>query len=375
MQIKTLFSDQIALPEILNTNHIKSLDGIRAISIIIVLIGHLNVGLKNPALTAVFGYGSLGVQFFFVLSGFLITTLLLKEKISTNNVDLKSFYIRRALRILPVATLFILVAFLLNFIYNLGMTKGSLIYALTYTQNFNPNESYYTSHFWSLSIEEQFYLLFPFLLNKSIRLYLIIALLVIASCPTIIYLKFHTNSHNIIFNKGVDLLYNLIPRGLISILIGSVFTILLFKMKSTTLNLQGTILGGIQILLLFSVWLIFNYNIAPGGLGILLVPVLVSVFIFTVIQKNNSFLYKLLNTKALVNIGILSYSIYIWQQLFTNHHPWDGQHPILENPILNWIAMFIVAYLSYNFFEKPFLKLKKRFENRVQSEAIILSKN
>lgn len=361
MPTPKLFSNYLKTPKFLEKKQIPSLDGVRAFSIAIVLFGHLNVGIKSQLLTTIFGYGTFGVQFFFVLSGILITTLILKEKLKTNSVDLKSFYIRRTLRILPLAFLFIITTILLNQFFQLGISLRSFLHAATFTENFNSERSYYTSHFWSLSIEEQFYLIFPLLLKKNVKWYLIISFFVIISCPLITILKFHNEINSPFYNATIQILYNLIPRGLISILIGSVSAIIVFKYEFYKIRLSGTIMTIYQASLLIVSWYIFNYNNIPGGIGTILTPILIAVFIFSVMKESPSLIFKILNLKIIAKTGVLSYSIYIWQQFFTNHRPWDNLKTF-SHPVINWIIMFIVAYLSYNYFEKPFLMLKKKFE-------------
>src|SRR5258706_1008185 len=131
------FADITEIPGVLKNSHLPSLDGLRGISIIVVLIAHFNQHLHEPILGAIFGNGVFGVYIFFVISGFLITTLLLKEKVRTGTISLKKFYIRRFLRIFPVAYLYLFVVLILSYFLHLNVPALSILGAALYLQNFS----------------------------------------------------------------------------------------------------------------------------------------------------------------------------------------------------------------------------------------------
>ena len=145
-------------------SRIASLDGIRGISILMVLVAHLS-GTKNFPFTELMhqigDLGNLGVRVFFVISGFLITSLLLHEVKKTGTISLKGFYLRRTFRIFPAFYAYIAimgVAWALGWI---PLRAADVIHASTYTVNYAHGRSWYIGHIWSLSVEEQFYLLWP----------------------------------------------------------------------------------------------------------------------------------------------------------------------------------------------------------------------
>ena len=143
-------------------SRIPCLDGLRAVSIACVLLGHLVATPKFPSVLDPLGhFGNLGVRCFFVISGFLITTLLLKEIDRSQTVSLKGFYLRRALRIFPAAFAFIGCMYLAYRIGWIDLKEGDLLHAITYTMNYHHARSWYLNHLWSLSVEEQFYFLWP----------------------------------------------------------------------------------------------------------------------------------------------------------------------------------------------------------------------
>ena len=147
-------------------NYIPGISGLRALSIIMVLMSHW--GYFHPkGIFFIINNGAFGVNVFFVISGFLITTLLMKEEVDSGKISLRNFYIRRTLRIFPAFYFLLLFYFVLQLFHVITISVPSWITSLTYTKYFpikNGNDNY-TFHFWSLSIEEHFYLIWPFLFS------------------------------------------------------------------------------------------------------------------------------------------------------------------------------------------------------------------
>jgi peptidoglycan/LPS O-acetylase OafA/YrhL len=141
---------------------IPSLDGLRAISIALVMLSHL-IKWKHVSLPVLQAYGDLGVHVFFVLSGYLITDLLLRERERTSSIDLPTFYLRRAFRIFPAAFVFLAVVVVL---YWREIRWVHVAAAVFYVANLDLSRPWIFGHLWSLSIEEQFYLLWPVALKK-----------------------------------------------------------------------------------------------------------------------------------------------------------------------------------------------------------------
>ena len=140
---------------------IPSLDGLRAISIAMVIFGHL-VGTRGFPITRLhYDFGNLGVRVFFVISGFLITHLLLKEQAKIGVISLAGFYKRRALRIFPAFYAYLFVVVALTHFGVIDVSRGDALAAASYTMNYHPVRAWQVGHLWSLSVEEQFYLLWP----------------------------------------------------------------------------------------------------------------------------------------------------------------------------------------------------------------------
>lgn len=357
--IKTKLSAEITtIPEVLQPSHLPGLDGLRGVSIIIVIMSHFF--MHTPYTKSV--VGSIGVWTFFVISGFLITTLLIKEKITTGNISLRKFYIRRFFRIIPVAYLFIVVVMFLNYFQHLGIGKMPFVGAMLFLQNLpiHSFSSWYLGHFWSLSVEEQFYLTFPFLLVYSFRNYLNIIIGLVIVIPIVQYLGFNNIGifyTNHLVHLGTYIIINLLGNSE-DILIGSLISILLYKriivIKDTLLNRYlGLILFILAVMLCTDTSPIFVPNAE-----LFVFPILIGIVIILNLNTNGLFT-KILSNKILIYIGLLSYSLYIWQQLFDNSQAWI----LHSNLILLQIGvLFIVANASYYLYEKTFLKLKNRFE-------------
>ncbi|HEY1737862.1 MAG TPA: acyltransferase [Acidimicrobiia bacterium] len=154
--------------------YMPALDGLRAVAITLVVLFHYPWIVK-PFHTAPMHGGFLGVDMFFVLSGFLITTLLLEERQKHGRVSLKGFYQRRARRLLPAFFVLFVIALIEHFVFSLQPTTtgllGMLVYMANWVQIWRPDSlGPIFGHTWSLAIEEQFYLLFPLILIGLIRL-------------------------------------------------------------------------------------------------------------------------------------------------------------------------------------------------------------
>jgi len=293
---------------------------------------------------------------FFVISGFLITGLLLKEREITGKIDIKNFYIRRALRILPVALLYILIIFIWRTIENIDLKNSDLIHALTFTVNFAPfRGSWYVGHFWTLSVEEQFYLVWPAtLIFFSRHLKVILVVLVIYSCIVralvhhFSYLEYITLSPFFDYSDAI--------------FIGALGAIFYHEKPQMP---QHKLFDKIWAqLLAVCLVVVFAYleddrelRFISIPFGNLIIAASCLFLIFAYITPSAKWFFKMLNSRVLVHIGILSYSIYIWQQFFLK-----SETPIIWRTFpLNILIIYCVAVVSYYLWEKPFLNIRKRF--------------
>jgi peptidoglycan/LPS O-acetylase OafA/YrhL len=360
----SFFSNPVAVPDFLKQTYYRPLDGFRGIAILIVVFAHIGLNHYTRS-AALFIDSRFGVHLFFVLSGFLITTLLMKEKIMTERISLRYFYTRRLLKIVPVAYLFLLVTIALNQFYHLKIHSSDFLTSFFFLKNLAfKSESPFTAHFWTLAVEEQFYLIFPALLAASINKYFYTALSIVVVVPLVAIL-----GHFQILdpqNLVVKVLMYLFWKGPVMILIGSLWAILIFKGAPANLRISKYYL--IDFMLFVAAIVIENkYFIGYVPYVSELVSALLSAYVLASVLKNRNLLTMLLEKKVLVNIGIISYSVYIWQQLFIGVRAWEPwlislrSLPLCGLILIKLVLVFVIGFFSWQLVEKKSLKLKARF--------------
>jgi peptidoglycan/LPS O-acetylase OafA/YrhL len=352
-------------------NRVPSLDGWRAVAVMLVLAAHMPYADGFPARYAWVSYvfdGDLGVRIFFVLSGFLITLLLLREGRLVGDISLTRFYVRRALRILPIYFTYLLVLALLAAAGLYADTLSSWIGSLTFTRNVIGRGRSATVHLWSLAIEEQFYLLWPLLLAtfapwRRPRGVVPLLLLVIVASPVMRGTLMSEAPGGPFLNRLFEAKSGLMYAD--SLVVGCLAAFLVLQAASAPAWLGTKALSAVAFVAIAGGhWL--QQSAAPRWL-VVLVPsvqaVAVMFLIWSTAFRPPGVLFRLLNLRPIVWVGTLSYSIYVWQLLFLSHfvprftgawtHDWK-----------RWvIGVFVVAATSYYGLEKPMLKLKQRFSS------------
>lgn len=363
-----------SIPPLLNKSYFPSLDGLRAVSIFIVLCAHLRGRYEYILPTAVWEYffaGNIGVYVFFCISGFLITSLLLKEKLTTGNISLKNFYIRRFFRIIPVSILYLVLLFILNKVLHLNVSLLAFGAAFIYIINIAFRSQWFISHYWSLSVEEQFYLFFPFLVKKgpdfALRAILIIEVILLSIRILYNYSLFPDNMLFEVFRRAIT--------NLDGVLLGALTAILVFK-RVISIELFSRYNLLIKIGCILTIPLFGSNFIGFAPINSSITSILICVLLLCCLLPTNDFIFKILNWGPMKKIGVLSYSLYIFQQFFLVPPPiifklYQFKLPdpqLYKLPFVyfpyNIISLIVVAYLSYNYFEKPFLKLKDRFSTK-----------
>jgi len=340
---------------IVASKRIPTLDGLRAISITLVLLNHLVGTQYYPARLSPLGqFGNFGVRVFFVISGYLITSLLIKEQGRSGSISLKNFYLRRVFRIFPAAYTYILVLGLLNARFGI-LRQHDLFFAATYLTNFHLNRAWYVGHLWSLAVEEQFYMLWPVVLafwgiKRGSRVALATILLSPAARVVSWYAlpamrerigeMFFTVADPIAFGCLLALQRRWLweQRWYLAIMKSRWF----FLVPVAALALRFT--GQHPMI---------NFVIAQPLMNIGIVLTL-----DWCMSHANSPVGRFLDWKPIAFLGTLSYSLYLWQTLFLNHF---SQTPWTAFPI-NIIFALVVALASYKLVEQPFLKLKEMLQ-------------
>ena len=353
-----------------------ALDGVRAVAITLVLLGHVAFFLVPSWYGHFMRDSFLGVDLFFVLSGFLITTLLLQRR-GRESHPIRRFYVRRAFRLMPALLALLLVNLLVAALFNqsIGNAVRSIGVGVTYTANWaSLNEigvSKYVLHFWSLAVEGQFYLFWPLLLFGLLRLglgrrSLVAAVLAIIAAVALwravewwsgepwlrLYLRTDVRVDSLLFGAVLALVpYDELVRrtpAWARSLIG--FTAL------------GLIITAAQVL---RQWSDFLY---VGGFTAIAV---VSTFAIAMALQPGSAYYRALALAPMIFLGRISYSLYLWHfpvfwVVADNTESWA---PALR-VALGVPAAFLLAIGSYYLVERPALRLKHRVERRGKRRAV-----
>jgi peptidoglycan/LPS O-acetylase OafA/YrhL len=338
---------------------IPSLDGLRAVSISFVIFAHLTGTQHFPLRFSRLGdIGEFGVRVFFVISGFLITSILLRELQRDGAISVGRFYFRRAMRLFPAAYALIAAVVLLDEIHLLEFHHSDLVYALTYTMNYHELKGWHLGHLWSLAIEEQFYVLWPFLLTclrpaRSARLLLI----VVAIAPILR-----------LFAPHVAPAFNFL---IWSDALATGCLLAMWREHLVQNRFYSRLLASPWIYMcpILAVAANFVKNATVYGLvSVTAMNLCIAISIDWAMRNSESFIGRLLNLPLISFIGVLSYSLYLWQELFLDRY---SHSPLCAFP-LNVVLAVAAALLSYFLIEAPFLRLRTTVESAMASARITL---
>ena len=345
-----------------NTKHFPNLDLFRALSIILVMLHHSFI--PNKMLETLMHNGNHGVSLFFLISGFLITTLLIREK-NKGSINIKKFLIRRGLRIYPLYYTVLAIYFVAINVFGFYSPDNRLafnefLYAhLFYLSNLMP---IYGPFFfsWSLATEEQFYLIFSILIKKFKQMNLIRYLLgIIIIKVSFYYLIYAKNSQD----PYVNFIHYFLRIFQESIILGVVLALLMAKESSykflrnltSKLIIPATIII-ITLLLFFTIGRHSTINSQLYNLCFVLI-----VFYSVTSKSFSRYIGKTLY-EVFSYIGLISYGIYLFHMPIGNAL---NNLKFTESFMIfftSWVLLVVViASLSYELFEKRFIKLKKRF--------------
>jgi peptidoglycan/LPS O-acetylase OafA/YrhL len=348
---------------------IPSLDGLRAVAIGLVLVSHL-AGARHffsmHAVGTLGDVGNLGVRLFFVISGFLITRLLLKEFATTQRISLKAFYVRRVLRIFPAFYTFIIVASVLAAAGYATLDRRDLAHAVTYTMNYHANFSpnFSLRHLWSLSVEEQFYLLWPLTLAalapRRAAGVLVGVVLVVPVLRVVAYMA--SPSYEFIADTGFEGVCD-------ALAIGCLLAMAMRRLLRVEWVARALV-GRAFPLIFVAIWIANNERDHPKFFWLLCVPFLnvaLAAAVLRYVHAPELPVGRLLNWRPVRAVGVLSYSLYLYQQLFLI----QGRPVTSALVTFPWnVAMALLcAAVSYRFVERPFLRLKERFETAARADA------
>ena len=351
---------------------IPSLDGLRAISVGMVILSHF-MGFSNLSthglvhtVLSVAGQGGLGVSTFFVISGFLITTLLLNELDHHGDINLRRFYFRRSLRIFPPYYVYLAVAALVGYLALHPIPVHAFIAAAAYVSNYYPyiysqpgSTGWAVGHTWSLSVEEQFYLFWPLLLVMFARKSALKCGLGIMVVAPILRLL----TYCLLPIYGEEEQWLRLFHTSIDILMAGCMLAFLVRRPDFKERVQRyfnpAILGvAVAYLLLAN----FILRRAPSWFealfGVTLTTLSIAILLLYVVIRHESPAGRVLNWAPLRHVGMISYSLYLWQQMFLG--------PFHEPSRLSMVfAAFACAELSYWVVERPSMRFRSRLEKKL----------
>ena len=344
--------------------HRSELDGVRGISILLVLFLHLGIGLPG---------GFLGVDIFFVLSGFLITSLLVEEWDHKGSISLKAFYIRRVLRLMPALLALLIVTgcyalFFLDQAKAAGVYQGILL-TLSYVSNwifaFYPSVRVGPLGItWSLAIEEQFYLVWPILLSLALKLRVRRRTILLVLIFAIAAVAMHRRA---LFGGGASVtrLYYATDTRADALLIGCLAALLLsWNLIPQSKYLRPVMHAFALVAVAFVAYLAGTSAMQDAVLYrgfFTLVSLAIGVALIVLMMWPSNLVLSLLRFPALRWIGRVSYGLYLWHWPVREFMTSDIHKASPARIVcIGGLALGITA-LSFYLVEKPFLRLKRKF--------------
>jgi peptidoglycan/LPS O-acetylase OafA/YrhL len=343
--------------------YIKSLDGLRALAVSIVVFSHSDINFPRS--------GGVGVSIFFVLSGFLITSIIVND-LRQQRFRLKNFYSRRFLRLLPCLVVTCLFLLLIRLLMGTSVEWKGIAAALTYTTNwvraYNLFDTGSLAHCWSLAIEEQYYLLWPFTIivlekyskQDKVNFFLLLGFVLIIA----IYRATMSGTMNSIrINFGTD-------TRMDGLILGSALAYLIRSLGPTPQLPKYISIATAYIatpVAIFILWQIMTgWSWADPRMakyGYLLVALAAAIIILDISANGRSKLRLILEIPPLMYIGKISYGIYLLHYPLNSYLDWFFADAWLPSKYLSKIiGSVIIAAISFHLVESQFLRLKQYFK-------------
>lgn len=320
------------------STHIAALDGWRGVAILLVLADHLQSALLGHYARPWTRTGQHGVTLFFVLSGFLITA-----KLAENPTTLRSFYIRRFFRLMPAAWSYLAFLGVVELLFHVHATSLSGIASCVFFfRNYSSSHLRITGHFWSLSIEEQFYLVWPSLLVLAgVKRTRWLAIFGAFACAVYRFFRWQHYDH-VWLSFRTEVRFD-------ALLVGCVLALLFHdpKLRSSVARVSRQIV--LPALIAFA-YCIAHFHWLPP----LYEDVAIAVLLAASVAYPRSSLARLMSLRPLAWLGIVSYSIYVWQQFFVVVH----QRLWVTVTMIAIMPVFVLV--SYYLIERPCVRIGHR---------------
>lgn len=331
-----------------------SLDGLRGVAILLVVLSHLAAGYEATHQNEwILHAGGPGVDTFFVLSGFLITTLLCNEHRRTGRIAIGRFVVRRALRIFPAAYAFFLVVAMASAAGWIQLNRYDLAAALTYTMNFDASPAWWLGHTWTLSVEEQFYLVWPLILylarpaRGAMVAFAAVLVFPLARIAVVRWVPSLESNFERTLLVAID-----------GFAVGSLLAMVRGRLEANAVYLRWLRARWVPLLFPAAILVgplehhpLFFYGFVQSFIYLAL-----ALLIHRSQFVTNDIAGRVLNWTPLAWLGTISYSLYLWQQLFLAP---QGTSPIHLFP-LDCILSVTCAVASHRLIEQPFLRLRDR---------------
>jgi peptidoglycan/LPS O-acetylase OafA/YrhL len=349
-------------PALKPSAYLPTLDGWRALSIGLVILHHSQIQLTapviGPLLQSLARFGEVGVELFFAISGLLICSRLLEEEWRAGQISVKGFYIRRFFRILPAAIFYLLVIAILAAFQVIPVFPKDWFAALFFFRNYAMLFEYlnhsplplhwYTGHFWSLSMEEHFYLVLPAVLVafKRTRRWVLAGMAISVALWRMVLA--HVMHHEYQFNFRTD-------THVDALLIPAMIALALYPLTRNQAARRYIPVWSFPMFLVMELLLLTTRVPCFFTLQAIVLPLL----ILSTVLHPSTVQGRILESKPLRWIGWISYSLYLWQQLFfgVNFVASPPGLALLRKPPINLVALLVCATFSYYAIEKPFLRL------------------
>ena len=345
------------------SGYIRTLDGWRAIAVALVILGHLaqtncrQNGASNWC--AHTDLGSHGVAIFFALSGFLITRRLEEERQLRGHVSLSDFYVRRAFRILPAAILYLLAVAALGVVGRIHVGVGAWLGSLLFVRDYagaGPAE-WYTGHFWSLAVEEKFYLFWPAIfvgVRRNRLVWVSVAIALAVALWRVVDGHWHVMLNQ--FDVPFSLEYRWDTR-LDALMWGCILALLWVRPSAHgRLHILRSAPVAVSVLVVFVMTILAKTNHPRDSL--FLETIVAPLLIVSTAISPQTIVGRLFESPVFRWIGLRSYGIYLWQQLFLARQSHD-LGPLQDFPI-SIIAILACAAVSYQLVERPLIRLGHR---------------
>ena len=362
-------------------NYRLDIDALRGISVLSVVLYHSKLQFFNYDF---FSGGFLGVDIFFVITGYLISKILLNEYYLTNNINFADFYKRRVRRLIPTLVVILMASTLLSYFVldpaKLKQFSASVYASIIFTANayFHYFGNFYGNddnlfkpllHLWSLGVEEQFYILFPIILLLILKFFknFIIFFFLLGFILSLIFAEYASTNH-IMFS------FYMLPSRIWEILLGSVIAYYtIFNKTELKINIFiKNLLYLISILIIFSCFFIFDINLIKHPSIITLLPLLAcSIIIILGSEKKKIYLYDLFSNRFFVFFGKISYSLYLWHFLFFSIFRNSFLEEGLFAKIFIIFLSIIVSIWSYKYVEQKYRSKKISFKSTIRFSLIL----